>query len=236
MSVSAMAWAWQQDVSPTDKLVLLALADHADSQGVCWPGLMGIAQKCHLDKRSVQRHVQQLSTSGFILRQSRYRDDGSQASNCYVLPILSPPHDAGVTLPMTLASPLEPSLEPSYKQIHCDDTKNGSSPDSISLSNSAPRRKKTTDPNIKLLVDFYFGRFKAKFKAPPPITGKDAKTCQRLLASRSLDEAKWLITEFLDVPPQFYADKNLYGLEYVLRAAPTLLARRAKEEDHQWRD
>jgi hypothetical protein len=39
----------------------------------------------------------------------------------------------------------------------------------------------------------------------------------------------WLVQEFVRHPPQFYAEKNLCGLEHVLSAATTLLARRAAE-------
>ena len=32
-----IAWAWQQEVSHTDKIVLLALSDYADSEGYSFP-------------------------------------------------------------------------------------------------------------------------------------------------------------------------------------------------------
>ncbi|MGB5741636.1 MAG: helix-turn-helix domain-containing protein, partial [Sedimenticolaceae bacterium] len=34
-----MNWAWRQTLTPTLKLVLMALADSADDQGVCWPSV-----------------------------------------------------------------------------------------------------------------------------------------------------------------------------------------------------
>lgn len=92
-------------------------------------------------------------------------------------------------------------------------------------------RKTPPDPNVKRLIDHYHQTYLARFKSPPPIAGgKCGATAKRLLAGRSLDDAKWLITAHLTRAPEMYERKNLYGLEHVLHAAPTLLARRAKEQ------
>jgi len=45
MSTEASSWAWRQRLTATQKLVLLALADHADHEGICWPGMVGVAKK-----------------------------------------------------------------------------------------------------------------------------------------------------------------------------------------------
>lgn len=92
------------------------------------------------------------------------------------------------------------------------------------------REKKLADPNVKLVIDAYHVAFQEKFGSPPPINGgKCGAIAKKLLAGRSPDEAVWLVREFLASPPQFFADRNLVGLEHVLSAAPTLLARRATE-------
>jgi len=85
MSVRAMAWAWRQQLSGPEKLVLMALADHADEDGICWPGNAHIARKCNLSQRSVQRHIKNLIDNGFMTAHRRYRDTGGQTSNRYVL-------------------------------------------------------------------------------------------------------------------------------------------------------
>ncbi len=91
------------------------------------------------------------------------------------------------------------------------------------------KRDKAPDPNVKALVDHYHATFTARFGSPPPINGlKSGAIAKKLLAGRTLDEAKWLVTEYFANPPDYYEDRNLYGLEHVLSAAPTLLARRAK--------
>lgn len=60
MSVKASTWAWKQPIGGNSKLVLLALADHADDRGICWPGTWGLAGKCHTDRRTVTRNIRQL--------------------------------------------------------------------------------------------------------------------------------------------------------------------------------
>ena len=98
------------------------------------------------------------------------------------------------------------------------------------VKKSSPvKETKETNPNVKTVIDHYHASFVARFKSPPPLNGaKCGAIAKKLLAGRTLDEAKWLVTEHLSNPPDFYEGKNLYGLEHVLASAQTLLARRAK--------
>lgn len=66
MSVAASAWAWRHPLDCYAKIVLLALADHADDRGICWPGLWGLAEKCNMDRRTVQRKVRELEALQLI--------------------------------------------------------------------------------------------------------------------------------------------------------------------------
>lgn len=43
-----MQWAWQQPLRSSTKIVLLALADYADTSGRCWPNIATLAKKCGL--------------------------------------------------------------------------------------------------------------------------------------------------------------------------------------------
>ena len=99
-----MNWAWQQALTPKFKLVLMALADSADDQGVCWPSVSTLAKKCTVSTRTVQRSLRGLIDRGLLIAETRQRPDGSSTSNRYRLLIaggdnLSPPRDAGVTQP-----------------------------------------------------------------------------------------------------------------------------------------
>ena len=85
MSIKVMSWVWEQDLPPLDKIVLMAIADHADDDGYAWPGMKRIAEKCSMEKRTVQRHVERLQEQQLLKVESRQRNDGSSSSNGYTV-------------------------------------------------------------------------------------------------------------------------------------------------------
>ena len=85
MSNAAMRWAWEQELPPIPKLVLVSMGDSADERGVCWPSIPTLARKCSLSCRSVQRILRELEARGKVRRDSRFRKNGSQTSNGYIL-------------------------------------------------------------------------------------------------------------------------------------------------------
>lgn len=85
MSVKALTWAFDQPISATEKVVLLALADHANDCGECWPSVSLLMQRAYVGERTVQRALQSLENSGFIARERRQRENGSDTSNLYRL-------------------------------------------------------------------------------------------------------------------------------------------------------
>jgi len=88
MSNKVSDLAWQQTLRTTTKFVLIALSDHADKDGWCWPGKPLLAKKCGLTERAVQKALVELEDQGLIEVQERFRKDGSQKSNgYYVLPL-----------------------------------------------------------------------------------------------------------------------------------------------------
>lgn len=87
MSVLAITWAWQQKgINPTDKLVLVALADHSDDKGTCWPGMESIAEKTGLTRRTVINSISRLEETGIVKKQQRTAN-GFKISNVYTLSI-----------------------------------------------------------------------------------------------------------------------------------------------------
>lgn len=85
MSIKALNWAWSQPIKGNQKLVLLALADHTDDQGRCWPGIEGLSAKCGISRTSIIQHIQCLQKLGIITIQKRYGEEGRRQSNIYVL-------------------------------------------------------------------------------------------------------------------------------------------------------
>lgn len=67
MSVKLMSLVWERtDLSQSETLVMLALADRADDHGRCWPSIEGIAERARVTARSVQRIMHDLKTRGFL--------------------------------------------------------------------------------------------------------------------------------------------------------------------------
>lgn len=64
-----MAAVWELQLLPTDKLVLLALADCANDDGHCWPSIATIARKSGVSERSVQRAIRKAEEAKLIHRQ-----------------------------------------------------------------------------------------------------------------------------------------------------------------------
>ena len=123
MSIKVMSWVWEQDLPPLDKIVLMAIADHADDDGYAWPGMKRIAEKCSMEKRTVQRHVEKLQEQQLLKVESRQRNDGSSSSNGYTVVMdgtkeegvaeshppmsgMTPPHGTDDT-PLTVIEPSE---------------------------------------------------------------------------------------------------------------------------------
>jgi hypothetical protein len=89
MSLNVMAWAWKVKLPPSQKFVLMALADEADDAGFCFPSHRRIAQKCSLSDRSVRRMIAALSAAGYVAVASRFRNR-ARTSNGYQLAINHP--------------------------------------------------------------------------------------------------------------------------------------------------
>jgi hypothetical protein len=85
MSVKALTWAFDQPIAGNGKVVLLALADHANERGICWPSISLLMQRAHVGERTVQRVIQSLEDAGFITRERRQRENGGDTSNLYRL-------------------------------------------------------------------------------------------------------------------------------------------------------
>ena len=99
-----MNWAWQQQLSPTPKLILMALADAANEHGICWPSVSTVATKCCVSVRTARRVMQKLVDCRLMFSEQGYRKDGSCTSNRYRLRLgggdnLSPDPDTNDTPP-----------------------------------------------------------------------------------------------------------------------------------------
>ena len=77
-----MTKAWEMDIPQGQKMVLLAICDHANDDGVCYPSQEKLAKKCSTTERSVIKHLNWLKEKGIIAK-SRRQKGGSRLSNLY---------------------------------------------------------------------------------------------------------------------------------------------------------
>lgn len=79
MSIEAMNWVWSslKALNPSQTLLMLALADHVDEDGVCWPSQALLSEKGRMDARSVRRNLTTLAGLGLVVveRTSRTRGE-----------------------------------------------------------------------------------------------------------------------------------------------------------------
>ena len=73
MSVRLLAKAFEapDSLRGSNRLVLLALADHASEEGWCWPGVNRISKKAAIGRRQVQKCLAQLVETGFLEKHYR---------------------------------------------------------------------------------------------------------------------------------------------------------------------
>jgi hypothetical protein len=116
MSVHLSSRAWRvTGLTPTQKLVLLRLADMANDEGVCWPSYARIGAECEIEVRSVRRIVQRLELLELVKREERFNKAGLQTSNWLVisLPEEAQPTRTGGSAPRTgQSSPPGPASPP----------------------------------------------------------------------------------------------------------------------------
>ena len=62
----SQVWEDARIESQPELLVLLALADHARDDGVCWPSIRTIAAKARVEERSAQRIIRRLIEKGLV--------------------------------------------------------------------------------------------------------------------------------------------------------------------------
>jgi hypothetical protein len=74
-----------QELGPVDLLVYIALAKHADGEGVCWPSMATIGKLARCARETVARSITHLEARGYLRRTARFRPDGGVTSNAYKL-------------------------------------------------------------------------------------------------------------------------------------------------------
>jgi hypothetical protein len=82
MSVYISAAVWKMQLQPTNKLIMLALADMANDEGQCWPSNRSLQRRTGLSERTVRGALTDLEEQGLVRRDSRF-NEGRQTSNLF---------------------------------------------------------------------------------------------------------------------------------------------------------
>jgi hypothetical protein len=76
--------ASKDTLTPSARLVLRCLADHAGNSPECWPAVRTLAADCGLSDRQTRRILRELQAAGWFTTRPRYRRDGGQSSTVFV--------------------------------------------------------------------------------------------------------------------------------------------------------
>lgn len=87
-----MNWAWdvkldylgERDNKAGRRLLLVALGDNANEDGVCWPAISTLARRCESSTKSVRRWLHEFEQYQLVTISPRRNAEG-QTSNLYQL-------------------------------------------------------------------------------------------------------------------------------------------------------
>lgn len=82
MSLKALTWAWDQAVPPIQKLVLVAIADYANTEDKTWYSVSSIAKKCNIHATTASRALHALEAAKLVSIEAR-----PNKTNVYSLPL-----------------------------------------------------------------------------------------------------------------------------------------------------
>ena len=74
---------YRSELNHRARAVYMYLKDHADKQGTCWPGIKTISRDLGLSRPTVKRALDDLCGAGLVVKESRWRENGSLTSNLY---------------------------------------------------------------------------------------------------------------------------------------------------------
>lgn len=68
------------------KLVALSLADMSNDEGVCWPSVRSLCERCGVKDRQLRRILEKLKIDGVIAREARFSENRQKSSITHFTP------------------------------------------------------------------------------------------------------------------------------------------------------
>lgn len=97
----------QMDLTSHELAVLIALADRADKENVCWPSHVLLADGAGCSPRTVRRALEKLEKLGLVSWDTRKNERGGNESNLYTLH-LDAPKKSALRHPLSTVRPQGP--------------------------------------------------------------------------------------------------------------------------------
>jgi DNA-binding MarR family transcriptional regulator len=76
---------YTEELPHRDKAIYMYLKDRSNRSGECWPGINTIAADLGLSRSTVKRAIRDLIQRGLLKKEPRYRENGSNSSNLYLV-------------------------------------------------------------------------------------------------------------------------------------------------------
>lgn len=201
-----MSLVWELTLPDSEKLVLLALADCADDEGVCWPSIATLARKCTKSERTVQCCIRSLEQRGHLGR----KEIAGKGCRYLVHPIVMFGTPA-VPAPRRDCTPAEDSpvqplhqppqrLHPTPAAAAPKPSKNHQEPSDLSSSDDSPA---DAEPSLRPEHVFEFYReLAAELGRPVPIhfTPERRALTKARIAQYSLEEFQTVFAKCRDSP------------------------------------
>lgn len=196
MSVKLMSAAWAVDLSLPEKLVLLALADSANDEGMCWPSVTSLYTKCSLSERAVRKAVGSLESKGQLTIHQR-----TGRSNYYTVHPLQDVHPCTACTPAPDAPTPAPDAPPPLHVVHPTPAPRAPitiiEPSSESSGNHHSVAKPRDEGPVKRVFDHWCREFKHPRAVLDP---KRRRTIQRALEAHDEESVKASISGYLLSP------------------------------------
>lgn len=74
MSIKLINIAWEMDLPLGQKMVLMALADRSNVEGLCWPGQASLSRMCSMSERALRDNLKRLEEAGLLTIEHRRKD------------------------------------------------------------------------------------------------------------------------------------------------------------------
>jgi hypothetical protein len=83
MSIKIMSKVWEMNIPTNEKMLLLALSDHANDDGLCYPSYDKLQIKCSFARSTVSANIKRLVDRNIIKKHIRNQSNGGRKTTIY---------------------------------------------------------------------------------------------------------------------------------------------------------